>query len=363
MNTEDLFALDPYCLDRVKKQQMLCDILYRMTINHTQKGEAYRNVINALPLQIHGGISDITQLPMLPVRLFKYHELKSVPDESVIKTLTSSGTTSQIVSRIFLDKETSLLQTKALVNIVKSFIGSKRLPMILVDTSNIIKDRTSFSARGAGLLGLTNFGRDHFYLLNEEMDIDQNGLQQFLERHKEEKILLFGFTFMIWKYFYEACKRADTKIDLGESILIHSGGWKKLQESAVDNGVFKSSLKDQLGVKSIYNFYGMVEQVGSIYMECQEGYLHSPNFADIIIRDPISLQPLPIGHTGVIQTLSILPRSYPGHSLLTEDSGVILGEDDCVCGRKGKYFKVFGRLPAAELRGCSDTHAFDRRIS
>jgi hypothetical protein len=34
---------------------------------------------------------------------------------------------------------------------------------------------------------------------------------------------------------------------------------------------------------------------------------------------------------------------------------VILGEDDCKCGRKGKYFKVLGRIKKAKIRGCSDT--------
>ena len=59
---------------------------------------------------------------------------------------------------------------------------------------------------------------------------------------------------------------------------------------------------------------------------------------------------------GVIQTLSLLPLSYPGHSLLTEDEGSFLGEDDCSCGRYGKYFKIYGRVKNAELRGCSDTY-------
>ena len=36
---------------------------------------------------------------------------------------------------------------------------------------------------------------------------------------------------------------------------------------------------------------------------------------------------------------------------------VILGEDDCPCGRNGKYFKINGRLKNAEIRGCSDTYA------
>ncbi|MHB8062980.1 MAG: LuxE/PaaK family acyltransferase [Ruminiclostridium sp.] len=56
----------------------------------------------------------------------------------------------------------------------------------------------------------------------------------------------------------------------------------------------------------------------------------------------------------------MIPRSYPGHALLTEDKGIILGEDDCPCGRFGKYFKVTGRIPKAEIRGCSDTYAQDK---
>ena len=63
-----------------------------------------------------------------------------------------------------------------------------------------------------------------------------------------------------------------------------------------------------------------------------------------------------IGETGLIQTLSLLPISYPGHNILTEDIGIIHGVDDCKCGKKGKYFSVLGRVPNAELRGCSDVN-------
>jgi hypothetical protein len=34
---------------------------------------------------------------------------------------------------------------------------------------------------------------------------------------------------------------------------------------------------------------------------------------------------------------------------------VLLGEDDCPCGRHGRYFQVSGRQQGAEVRGCSDT--------
>ena len=99
----------------------------------------------------------------------------------------------------------------------------------------------------------------------------------------------------------------------------------------------------------------MVEQVGSIFVECEAGRLHAPSFADVIIRRAQDWSVAETGEEGLIQVLSCLPQSYPGHSLLTEDLGTITGVDDCPCGRHGKTFSVSGRLPKAEVRGCSDT--------
>ena len=77
----------------------------------------------------------------------------------------------------------------------------------------------------------------------------------------------------------------------------------------------------------------------------------------MIIRDPNTLEELPPGQPGVIEVLSVLPRSYPGHCLLTEDLGVVHAIDSDACNRKGKAFSVLGRIPQAELRGCSDVIA------
>ena len=83
------------------------------------------------------------------------------------------------------------------------------------------------------------------------------------------------------------------------------------------------------------------------------------NDNEVFVKDccPEDFSPCEIGEKGIIQVVSSLARSYPGHSILTEDEGVILGEDDCPCGRNGKYIQVLGRIKQAELRGCSDTYA------
>ena len=80
----------------------------------------------------------------------------------------------------------------------------------------------------------------------------------------------------------------------------------------------------------------------------------SSEFSNIIIRDQNTFSKIGFGKPGLIQLLSIIPRSYPGHSILSEDIGIIYGFDDCKCGRKGKYFSVEGRVEGTQLRGCSD---------
>jgi hypothetical protein len=346
----------PYGLDRVRKQALLQDVLLTLTRWHEQRCEPYARITRALFGS--GPAGSLAELPYLPVRLFKTHELRSVDPSQVTKTLTSSGTTGQAVSRIYLDRETAIRQTRVLTAIMSSFLGSRRLPMVIVDSAELLKDRTRFNARAAGILGFSVFGRQHHYCLDEQLQLRPDELQTFIDEHAGEPLLLFGFTFVVWQGLFQGSLKLDRKFNFGTgSTLIHGGGWKRLVDQKVSNDQFKDSLRMQLGIDRVFNYYGMVEQVGSIFMECEHGHLHSPVFADVIVRDPVTLAPLPMGQSGVLQVLSALPLSYPGHSLLTEDTGMIHGEDDCPCGRKGRYFSVSGRLPQAEARGCSDTRS------
>ena len=73
-----------------------------------------------------------------------------------------------------------------------------------------------------------------------------------------------------------------------------------------------------------------------------------------MIEDSIDFSVCEFNETGLVQLVSLLPSSYPGHLILSEDTGEIFGEDDCSCGRLGKYFKLHGRIKNAEIRGCSD---------
>ena len=355
----EILNIAPYGLLKGEKDTIMNEMMHDLTEHHLKHCHAYQKILTAQGIAVNN-IPYYTEIPFLPVRLFKEFDLLSVNKEDVIKTMTSSGTTGQAVSKIFLDRETSLLQTKVLTKIVSDFIGKNRLPMLILDSSEVVKNRAMFSARGAGILGFSIFGLKKYYAFDENMELDINGVTSFLEENEGSPIFLFGFTFMIWEHFYKQLKLKNISFDLSKGTLIHGGGWKKLISESVSPAEFKAKLNEICGIERVYDYYGMVEQTGSIYMECEYGHLHSSVYSDVIIRRPMDFSIAEIGEEGIIQVVSMLPKSYPGHSLLTEDMGVLLGVDDCPCGRKGKYFKIMGRMRNAEIRGCSDTYSVKR---
>ncbi|MEV6928771.1 acyl-protein synthetase [Dactylosporangium sp. NPDC051485] len=340
-----------FTLSELEREARLLPRLIELTERHRARGKEYANILAATghyPGRIY---RDTAELPWLPVRLFKTQVLKSIPDEAVFKVLTSSGTTGD-VSRIHLDREAAAAQTRMLGQTLQAVLGPRRLPMLIVDTTAIIKDRRSFSARGAGVLGMLTFGRDHAWALDEQGRPDLATIRGFLAEHGDGPFLVFGFTFMVWQYLYELAR--DHRLDLANGILVHSGGWKKLADRRVGNAEFRRAFRHDTGLTRIHNFYGMVEQIGVVYLEGPDGdSLYCPDFADVIVRDPDTWEPLPPGRPGLVEVLSTLPESYPGHVLLTEDLGVVHGIDDGVW--PGKRFSILGRLPRAEARGCSDT--------
>ena len=359
MTFDEILSIPPYSLSKEEKDKLLTERLVELTKLHQENCPEYRRMLEAIGFDTEK-VASYKELPFIPVRMFKEHDLKSISQEEVVKTMTSSGTTGQAVSKIYLDRVTSSNQQKTMVKIVSEFTGSGRMPMIIIDCPSVVKNRAMFSARGAGILGFSIFGAKKIYALDDDMNLDVEGVKDFLEKYKNQKILLFGFTFMIWQHFYKELirlKEAGITFDLSNGILIHGGGWKKLISEAVSHDEFHNRMEEACGLQDIHDYYGMVEQTGCIYMECECGHLHASNFSDVIIRRPKDFSEADIGETGIIQVVSTIPESYPGHSLLTEDEGFIEGIDDCPCGRKGKYFKILGRLKNAEIRGCSDTYA------
>ena len=137
------YQLEPYGLDKGKKIELLTDELKDITQWHYEHCDAYRNILDAMNYRPEE-VKSYYQLPFIPVRMFKQMDLMSIDKKEIFKTMTSSGTTGQAVSKIYVDKETALNQQKVLVNIMGDFIGKQRLSMLIVDSPKVVKERDLF---------------------------------------------------------------------------------------------------------------------------------------------------------------------------------------------------------------------------
>ena len=300
-------------------------------------------------------------------------KLSSLPEEADhYRVVTSSGTGGQAVSRIVLDAETSTRQQQALAEIGSNFLGTKRMPMLVIDcpaamgsgnppaVSGAADSDSLFSARRAGIQGFSLFGRRRVFALHDDMTLNEEAVRGFLEKYGQAPFLIFGFTYMVWQYFCLEQERRGISFDCSNGTLVHGGGWKKLADQAVSRQEFGKRLKRICGIRRVMDYYGMAEQTGSIFMECECGRLHCSDYSAVLFRRADDFSVCDPGEKGLIQVMSLLPKSYPGHNLLTEDEGRMLGVDDCPCGRRGACFEVTGRAARAELRGCSDTYGTEK---
>lgn len=307
--------------------------LISLTELHSKRCNVYRNYIDTI-FPREAPIKRLADLPWLPVRAFKEFDLKSISDDDVYKIMQSSGT-GGVQSKIFLDQQTSKLQQAKLIEIFAEVFGGSRYPMLVIDSLETVKDRYKFSARTAAINGFTLFSRQRAFALNDDMSINFDFIDEFLEKNSGKTIFIFGFTFVVWQHFIKQLEDANKKYDMSNAFVVHGGGWKKLENEKVDNDEFKDRIYRAIGCEKVHNYYGMIEQTGSIYMECSHGHLHAPSGADVIIRNFEDFSENELEKVGIIQIFSDIQKSYPGHSLLTEDVGYSLPANSCKCGSVG----------------------------
>jgi phenylacetate-coenzyme A ligase PaaK-like adenylate-forming protein len=353
LDYKKLFDVNSFSLPIKKKNKLFFFNQKKLAQYHYKYSSEYRLISNILFKSI-SKIKKISDLPFLHVSLFKDFNLITKNKIEKVSIFSSSGTTGNKKSKIYLDYKTSILQAKTLSRIFSNIID-KETDIFFVEKQNFLSSKDAMSAKGAAIKGFSQLCNNKYFLLNRKNKLDLKVLKKFLKKNNNKKFLIFGFTSSIWFNLINEMKKQKIKLKKNQGIVVHGGGWKKMDKFKVNNGKFKHDVKSLLGIKKVYNYYGMMEQTGSVFLECEKGFFHCSIFSDIIIRNS-KLKACKIKEAGLIQTLSLLPISYPGHNILTEDTGIIHGIDDCKCGRKGKYFSVLGRVPDSELRGCSDVN-------
>ena len=355
-----ILSMSPYSQPPDDRQTCLLEMLKEELDYACQRHPGYKNYIQHWPVD-YKTAGQVSDLPYLPVGILKANPpLSFVALDEIKRTLTSSATTSQLPSRVVLDSPTSRRMTKGVVAILRDFIGPFRRPYLVVDTPGSKGAENTLGARGAAIQGLQPFSNGTTYCLgltdHDDLTLDLDKLREFAKDRRDTEVLVYGFTFILWNHLVKPLMAENVCLNLPNARILHSGGWKRLQDQAVEKTVFNEQLARVFGCSAdhVIDFYGMVESVGVIYPDCPEGNKHGPVFGDVIVRNPLTLEPVAAGEHGIVQVCSILPTSFPGNLLLTEDMAQVIAYDGCPCGRRGISFRFAGRVPKAELRGCGN---------
>ncbi len=348
-----------FTLKLSEKKELLLPYIKEEHLYHYQNNSLYKKIIDN-EYQNQDFFTSLDKAPFLPVQYFKENGKSFTSSKKIHRSLLSSST-SGVPSVINIDNETSKRQVFSLIASLSNFIGKERRHFLICD---VPPQTNSFdiSARHGAIGGFTNFATKSDFILENSDNSYKANIQKIKDIISENKnpLILCGFTFLVYIYLIKFCKQNNITLTLPEnSYLIHIGGWKKLADQQVSREKFIEDTCEVFKLKpeNIIDIYGFTEQMGTIYPECRYGFKHVPDHAHLIVRNPYSYDILPDGQTGVGQFLSLVPRSYTGFSLITDDLIQITGNDDCKCGRKGTYFKVIGRAKSAEIRGCGDVIA------
>lgn len=353
MSLKNFFSQNnPYQFNNSNKNELFLNFINQSTRHHYGNCKEYKKILNFF--NYNPKIKyDISDLPYLPVQLFKHNELLSVKKNKIVKILHSSGTSTGMPSKIFLDKENSNNQINALKNIFQYHFGDQRLPMLIIEKKSLLTNNNNFDAKKAAFYGFSIFGKNYSFALNSLGEIDYDSINDFLTKYSKNNFIIFGFTNQVFETLINKLDTKKLDQNLRNGILIHGGGWKKMENNRISKKEFKKKLKIKTKIHKVFNYYGLVEQTGSIFFQCSCGYFTTSNFSDVLIRDS-NFNLCKDNQKGFIQLLSVLPTSYPGHNILTQDIGEIISSKNLKCGLDIKHFEVHGRSKIAEVRGCSD---------
>ena len=145
--------------------------------------------------------------------------------------------------------------------------NGKRKPMIIFEPrlSNYL-NKNSFNASKAAVIGFSVFGKDYLYPRESNNRLNYTKLNNFLKKYQGFEIIIFGFTSNIYEYLIKKLNKKKLDHDLSNSIIIHGGGWKKLSYLKISKKKFEEFIYKKYKIRKIFNYYGMVEQIGSVFL-------------------------------------------------------------------------------------------------
>ena len=284
----------------------------------------YREYLRLIGADIDS-IRSIEQIPMLPIELFKSHNVYSAQSEPQI-VFTSSATTGMVPSR----------HPVANLSIYeRDFVESFRLFYGQVEQWSIYGLLPSYLQRsGSSLIYMVDHliklsGRGGFYLDNYQQLLDD------MAADNRPKILI-GVTYAL----LDLAEQYAPKLE--NTIVMETGGMKG-HRAEMSKAELHSVLCNAFGVDKIHSEYGMAELMTQGY-SVGEGIFAAPPWMRVMVRDVNNpFKVLDRGRRGAINIID-LANLYSCSFIATQDMGIVYDNDT---------FRIEGRVTDADIRGCN----------
>ena len=281
-------------------------------------------------------ISKITEIPFLPIEMFKHHTILD-RNRQTDTYFQSSGTTNiQTLSRHWIaDFE---LYQQSILHCFQQFIGHPKDYIFLGLLPNYLERQNSSLIYMVDFLMNKSSQKENGYFLYNHPE-----LLELLKNLNNRKIILFGVSFALLD-FIDFCEANGGFYSAQNSnlIIIETGGMKGRKEEMTKDELLKI-LRNGFLTDKIYSEYSMTELLSQAYSLGNNIY-ESPNWLRIMIRnleDPFSY--VEKGKTGAVNIID-LANKYSCSFIATQDLGKSFDNHQ---------FQILGRIDHSDIRGCS----------
>lgn len=356
---QDLWASsDPYEYD----DELFVKAVKQCLSWHIEKNDFYKDWMqkNNFSVDSLNDISDIAKIPFLHANFYKTHVIKTVKDEDIAITLTSSGTTGQ-KSQMFFDNWTIFASDKS------ADMESYKLGMITDEPTNFLLYSYE-PAEGVNVGTLRTRQMMRRYAKENELvyalkytgkghEFDLFGCIAALLRFEKEglPVRLLGFPAFLYFTLEKMEDMGYPPLKLNpKSLVMMGGGWKGFVDKQLSPQEFRAYIKERLGLPEscCHESYGAVEH-GVAYMDCNNHHFHIPAYSRVLIRDVRTLEVLPYGKPGFLNVISPINTGVPVVSLLLGDLAVLHEGKSCGCGINAPWFEILGRAGTTKNRSCA----------
>lgn len=301
---------------------------------------------------------DLRLIPALPTLFLKEREMFTIPYDRLLIKASSSGT-SGAPALMGLDTATAWQALRMVWHTFRHYRLLTPRPANYIVLGYEPSDHNKAGAAQtayAATLAAPALHREYAlkstgngYRLNLE------GIREALLRYEKQgqPVRFMGFP----SYFYfllEMLRDEGVNLKLHpKSKVLLAGGWKQFFFQETGKQELYDLAKSILDISgdNCKDFYGAVEHP-VVYCDCPRHHFHVPVYSRVLIRDPVTLEPVPYGVPGIINLMTPLMGSMPFASVLTDDLAVLRPAEECGCGIESPWFELLGRA-GLDIKTCA----------